>query len=243
MSALRGTLMHELSDKLSVCMTRDKTSDKIGIDWRNCHVPSMQDSQKAKLRSLLNVRSMMRSHELREAGISAQTIARAVEKGEIERISRGVYQKRGAEVEENQILAEASMRAPKGVIALVSALAFHGLTDQMPRRVWMAIGTSDWAPVQSYPPLRMVRFTEAYLRQGIEYHAIAGLDVPVYSIPKTLADLFRNPKLIDRSVAVEGLRAALQQRKATPSAIAQAAKAGGAWKVMQPYLEALTSNG
>ncbi|MFJ6327623.1 MULTISPECIES: AbiEi antitoxin N-terminal domain-containing protein [unclassified Rhizobium] len=203
----------------------------------------MQDSQKAKLRSLLNVRSMMRSHELREAGISAQTIARAVEKGEIERISRGVYQKRGAEVEENQILAEASMRAPKGVIALVSALAFHGLTDQMPRRVWMAIGTSDWAPVQSYPPLRMVRFTEAYLRQGIEYHAIAGLDVPVYSIPKTLADLFRNPKLIDRSVAVEGLRAALQQRKATPSAVAQAAKAGGAWKVMQPYLEALTSNG
>jgi predicted transcriptional regulator of viral defense system len=186
---------------------------------------------------------MMHAHELREAGISAQTIARAVESGEVERISRGVYQKRGAEVEENQILAEAAMRVPKGVVALVSALAFHGLTDQMPRRVWMAIGTSDWAPVQSYPPLRMVRFTESYLRQGIEHHAIAGIDVPVYSIPKTLADLFRNPKLVDRSVAVEGLRAALQQRKVTPSAIAQAAKAGGAWKVMQPYLEALTSNG
>ena len=107
----------------------------------------------------------------------------------------------------------------------------------------MAIGASDWAPVQSYPPLRMVRFTEPYLRQGIERHVIAGIDVPIYSIPKTLADLFGNPNLVDRSVAVEGLRAALQQRKATPSAIAQAAKAGGAWKVMQPYLEALTSNG
>lgn len=206
-------------------------------------MPSAQVSQKEKLRSLLDARSMMHAHELRDAGISAQTIARAVESGEVERISRGVYQKRGAEVEENQILAEAAMRVPKGVVALVSALAFHGLTDQMPRRVWMAIGTSDWAPVQSYPPLRMVRFTESYLRQGIEHHAIAGIDVPVYSIPKTLADLFRNPQLVDRSVAVEGLRAALQQRKATPSAIAQAAKAGGAWKVMQPYLEALTSNG
>ncbi|WBU32336.1 AbiEi antitoxin N-terminal domain-containing protein [Rhodopseudomonas palustris] len=202
-----------------------------------------RDSQKAKLISLLETRSMMRAQDLREAGISAQTIARAVEAGEIDRISRGVYQKRGVEVEENQILAEALMRAPKGVIALVSALAFHGLTDQMPRRVWMAIGTSDWAPVQSYPPLRIVRFTQPYLRQGIEHHVIAGLDVPIYSIPKTLADLFRNPKLVDRSVAVEGLRAALQQRKATPSAIAHAAKAGGAWKVMQPYLEALTSNG
>jgi predicted transcriptional regulator of viral defense system len=204
---------------------------------------STQDSQKAKLKSLLDARSMMHAHELREAGINAQTIARAVESGEVERISRGVYQKRGAEVEENQILAEAAMRVPKGVVALVSALAFHGLTDQMPRRVWMAIGTSDWAPVQSYPPLRMVRFTKSYLHQGIEHHAVAGIDVPIYSIPKTLADLFRNPKLVDRSVAVEGLRAALQQRKATPSAIAEAAKAGGAWKVMQPYLEALTSNG
>lgn len=200
-------------------------------------------TQVERLRSLLDMRTMMRAQELRDAGISAQTIARAVEAGEIERIARGLYQKRDAEIEENQILAEAAMRVPKGVVALVSALAFHDLTDQMPRRIWMAIGKSDWAPVQAYPPIRTVRFAEAYLRQGIEYHEIAAVSVPVYSVPKTLADLFRNPKLVDRSVAVEGLRAALQQRKATPSAIAQSAQVGGAWKVMQPYLEALTSNG
>lgn len=204
---------------------------------------AMQDSQRGKLRSLLEARRMMRAQELRDAGISAQTIARAVENGEVERISRGVYQKSGAEIEENQTLAEAAMRVPNGVIALVSALAFHELTDQMPRRVWMAIGASDWQPVQSYPPLRIVRFTEPYLRQDIEHHMIAGVPVPIYSIPKTLADLFRNPRLVDRSVAVEGLRAALQQRKATPSAIAQGAKSGGAWTMMRPYLEALTSDG
>lgn len=200
-------------------------------------------TQAERLRSLLGARTMMRAQELRDAGISAQTIARAVEAGEIERIARGLYQKRDAEIEENQILAEAAMRVPKGVVALVSALAFHDLTDQIPRRIWMAIGKSDWAPVQAYPPIRTVRFTEAYLRQGVEHHEIADVSVPVYSVAKTLADLFRNPKLVDRSVAVEGLRAALLQRKATPSAIAQGAQAGGAWKVMQPYLEALTSNG
>ena len=206
-------------------------------------MPPASDSQRVQLRNLLDDRSMMRAQELREAGISAQTIARAVEAGEIERISRGVYQKSGSDIEENQILAEAAIRVPKGVIALVSALAFHGLTDQMPRRIWMAIGTSDWAPVQSYPPIRIVRFTERYLRQGVEHHVIAGLEVPIYSVSKTLADLIRNSKLVDRSVAVEGLRAAIEQRKVTPSAIAQGAKAGGAWKLMQPYLEALTSDG
>jgi predicted transcriptional regulator of viral defense system len=95
---------------------------------------------------------------------SPQTIARAVEAGEIERIGRGVYQKPDAEVAEDQILADAAFRVPKGVVAFVSALAFHDLTDQMPRRVWMAMGGSDWAPVQSYPPIRLVRFTDAYLR-------------------------------------------------------------------------------
>lgn len=114
-------------------------------------MPPTKDSQRIQLRNLLDSRSMMRAQELREAGISAQTIARAVETGEIERISRGVYQKRGSKIEENQILAEAAIRVPKGVIALVSALVFHGLTDQMPRRIWMAIGASDWAPVESYP--------------------------------------------------------------------------------------------
>jgi predicted transcriptional regulator of viral defense system len=200
-------------------------------------------SQRAKLRDLFATHTMMRAGELRAAGIGPQTIARAVEEGELERISRGLYQRRDADIEEHQILAEAATRVPKGVIALTSALAFHGLTDQMPRRIWMAIGPSDWSPVKSYPPLRIVRFTGRYLRQDVEHHMIAGVDVPVYSISKTLADAFRNPKLVDRSVAVEGLRAAIEQHKATPSAIAEGAKAGGAWKTMRPYLEALTANG
>lgn len=200
-------------------------------------------SQRGKLRDLFAAHTMMRAGELRAAGIDPQTIARAVEDGELERISRGLYQRRDAKIEEHQILAEAASRVPKGVIAMTSALAFHGLTDQMPRRIWMAIGPSDWSPVQSYPPLRIVRFTDRYLRQGVEHHVIAGVDVPIYSIPKTLADAFRNSRLVDRSVAVEGLRAAIEQRKATPGAIAEGAKAGGAWNTMRPYLEALTANG
>jgi len=109
-------------------------------------MPSAQSSQKTKLRFLLKARSMMHAHELREAGISAQTIARAVESGEVERISRGVYQKRDVEVEENQILAEAAMRVPKGVVALVSVLAFHGLTDQMPRSLGWRSGRAIGRP-------------------------------------------------------------------------------------------------
>jgi predicted transcriptional regulator of viral defense system len=126
---------------------------------------------------------------------------------------------------------------------MISALAYHGLTDQMPRKVWMAIGAKDWEPSIEYPPLRIVRFRSPYLEYGIERYVISGVDVPIYSIPKSLADAFRNPKLLDRSVAIECLRNAVTRRKVTPAAIAEAARDCGAWKRMQPYLETITSHG
>lgn len=200
-------------------------------------------SQRDKLKTLFEARAILRARELRAAGIAAETIARALDDGDIDRIARGLYQYGDADIDADQNLAEVATRVPKGVIAMVSALAYHGLTDQMPRRVWVAIGTSDWAPTTIHPPLKIVRFADKYLRQGVTHHKISGVDVPIYSVPKTLADLFRNPRLADRSVAIEGLRSALDQRKASPSEIAEAAVAGGAWKAMKPYMEALTAHG
>lgn len=200
-------------------------------------------SQREKLRTLVAGRTILRAQDLRNHGIAGTTIRRALDDGDLIRIGRGLYQDPEAEIDSDLTLAEIAKRIPKGVIAMVSALAWHGLTDQMPRKTWVAIGTSDWSPVPGSPPVRIVRFADKYLAQGVEHHTICGVDVPIYSVSKTLADLFRNGRLVDRSVAVEGLRAAVEQRKATPSAIAEAARAGGAWSIMRPYLEALTFNG
>jgi hypothetical protein len=38
-----------------------------------------------------------------------------------------------------QVLAEAAVLVPKGIVCLISALQFHQLTLQMPSSVWMAI--------------------------------------------------------------------------------------------------------
>ena len=202
-----------------------------------------EQTQRDRLHAVMATHTLVRARELRDVGIAGQTISRALENGEIDRIGRGLYARPDCDMDVDHALAETAKRIPQGVIAMVSALAYHGLTDQMPRKVWVAIGGSDWSPVPSYPPTRIVRFNTKYLRQGIETHSISGVEVPIYSIPKTLADMFRNGRMVDRSVAVEGLRAALDQRKATPGDIAEAAIQGGAWTIMRPYLEALTFNG
>lgn len=183
---------------------------------------------------------MARATELRKVGVTATTISRSVEKGEVIRVSRGLYQLPEAAIDASQTLVEASKRVPKGTICLVTALAYHGLTDQMPRQVWIAIGAKDWQPTVDYPPLRIVRFRSPYLEYGIEWHTISSIEVPIYSIAKSLADAFRNSKLLDQSVAIECLRNAITQGKTTPAEIARVASICGAWRRMRPYLEAVT---
>ncbi len=93
-------------------------------------------------------------------------------------------------------------------------------------------------------------FGPKVLDGGIQEHMIEGVPVRIYDPAKTIVDLFRYRQSAGRryqkspglNLAIEGLREGLRKRKATPSDIARYAIEGGVWKVMQPYLEAMTAN-
>jgi predicted transcriptional regulator of viral defense system len=199
-------------------------------------------SQRELAQALLRERGIMRLVELCEAGVTAATVSRMERAGEVIRLARGVYQLPDADLDPNHSLAEAAKRVPKGVVCLVSALAFHRLTDQLPPKVWMAIGPKDWAPRRNGAGIRIVRFTDSLLREGFQTHAIGGVPVKVFGVAKTVADCFRHRGKVGLSVAIEGLQEALRQRKATPADIARQAEKGGVSTVIRPYLEALTAN-
>lgn len=200
-------------------------------------------SQREIALDLLETHGIMRLVELRAAGVTAATVGRMERDGAVVRLARGLYQLPDAELDAHHSLAEAAKRVPRGVICLVSALAFHGITDQLPRKVWMAIRRSDWTPKSGDLPIRVVRFSDDLLSQGVEAHVIEGVSVKVFGVAKTVADCFRHRGRIGLAVALEGLQEALRQRKATPAEIARAADAGGVATVVRPYLEALTANG
>ena len=85
-------------------------------------MPPEQGTQRDTLRELFGAQPILRARDLRQAGVAPQTIARAVEDGEIERISRGLYQYADADNDADQALAEIAKKIPKGVIAMLSAL-------------------------------------------------------------------------------------------------------------------------
>ncbi len=200
-------------------------------------------TQRDQATDLLRNQCIVRLSEFRDAGITAATISRMVEDGDVVRLARGLYQLPDAPLDANHTLAEAAKRVPKGVVCLVSALAFHELTDQLPRAVWMAIGTKDWAPKEGRPPIHIVRFTDALLSDNVIKVQIEGVPVKIFGVAKTIADCFRHRRTVGQSVALEGLQEALRQRKATPAEIARHAERGGVATVIRPYLEALTANG
>lgn len=197
-------------------------------------------SQPEKALALLRRSGLTRLSEFRQAGITAATISRLEAAGTITRLARGLYQLPDADVDANHTLAEAAKLVPKGVICLTSALAYHGLTDQIPARVWLAIGPKDWRPRRTYPPMRFAHYSSEQLGTGVTRHRIDGVSVPIFSPAKTVADMFRYRSTVGLRVAIEGLREAIRQRKATQGEIARYATEGGVWRVMEPYVGALS---
>lgn len=115
-------------------------------------------SHRERVVDMLADRGMARLSELIDGGVTATSVARLEREGVIVRLGRGLYQLPDAPVDAHHTLAEAAKLVPRGVVCLVSALAFHNLTDKLPSKVWLAIAPKDWKPRIAHPPIRFVRF-------------------------------------------------------------------------------------
>ncbi len=180
--------------------------------------------------------TVIRPRDVASAGVTRAEIARLVEAGTLERVGRGLYVPAGANVTEHHTLVE---RVPKGIVCLLSALQFHGLTTQTPHEVWLAIDVKARKPTTDWPPLRIVRFSGRALAYGVEPHVIEGVEVSVTSKEKTVADCFKYRNKIGLDVALEALREYVRGKRRSIDALMRAADACRVTNVLRPYLEAI----
>jgi hypothetical protein len=82
-----------------------------------------------------------------------------------------------------------------------------------------------------------VRFVGKAYSRGIENHVIGGIPVKVYSVAKTVADLFRFRNKVGLDIAMEALREAIRTKKASRDEIRTMAQLRGVYKLMRPYME------
>ena len=182
---------------------------------------------------------ILRPQDLDAHGIPRKYLNRLYHQGFLSRVGRGLYVSENAVPMENRTLAEVCKRVPSGIICLLSALQFHGLTTQMPSQVWLAIDRKAWRPKEAQLPIRIIRFSGPALVEGTEEHSIEGVTVKVYGPAKTVADCFKYRNKIGLDVALEALRDCRAQRKCTNDELWRYAKICRVANVMRPYLEAI----
>lgn len=190
--------------------------------------------------ALARRRGVLRTGDVTRRGIAPVYLRRLEEQGVLVRSARGLYRLADSDVTEHHDLAAAAKRVPHGVVCLLSALSFHGLTTQLPVEVWLAIDRTARRPKTERPPMRVVRMSGRALTEGVESHRIEGVPVRVFNVPKTVADCFKYRNKIGLDVALEALREAWRDRRVTVDDLEPCSRICRVSRVIQPYLQMLS---
>src|SRR5947209_10198506 len=124
---------------------------------------------------------LLRMAEAVRAGVHRRTLYALRDAGILEQLSRGLYRLADSPPLGNPDLVTVARRVPRGVICLISALAFYDLTTQVPHEVYLAVPRASAPPRLDYPPVRIFRFGTRAYAAGVETHAIDGTTVRIYS--------------------------------------------------------------
>ena len=198
-------------------------------------------TQEQQALALIRQRGLLRARDVAAAGVPTALLTRLVRAGRLQRVGRGLYALPDASLDAHRSLAEVALRAPRGVICLLSALRVHEIGTQAPFEVWLALPQGVNPPRQTGPSLRVVRMSGAAMTEGIETRIIDGVTVPVFCAAKTVADCFKFRNKVGLDVALEALREAWRQRKLSMDVLWHYAEVNRMSRVMRPYIEALTA--
>lgn len=172
-------------------------------------------------------------------GIHPRTLYELRDRGVLVQLSRGVYQLAERDSLSHPDFVIVAKRCPRAVVCLVSALAFHELTTQIPHEIAIALPQGSETPCIEHPPISVHRFSPESFAAGIERHKLDGVPVRIYSVEKTLADCFKFRNKIGMDVVLEALKLYQGRGRFDASALLHYARICRVKKVMTPYLEAL----
>ena len=81
----------------------------------------------------------MRARDLYRSGMHPETLSRALERGLLLKIGRGLYARKDFSADFERQIMLACKRVPNGIVCLKSAVRFHGLLPLDSASIWMAI--------------------------------------------------------------------------------------------------------
>ncbi|HEY2683775.1 MAG TPA: type IV toxin-antitoxin system AbiEi family antitoxin domain-containing protein [Steroidobacteraceae bacterium] len=182
----------------------------------------------------------LRTREALEYGIHPATLYFLRDAGRITVLARGLY-KLADELESgNPDLAVVAARAPNAAICLVSALAFHDITTQIPAAVQLAVPRGAYSKIKLDPlPVRVFRFDPKTFEIGLEFHNLGSARARIYNPARAIVDSFKFRNKLGLDIALEALRLSRERKKVSNKDLLYYARLLRVERVLQPYLMAL----
>lgn len=147
---------------------------------------------------------MVTSRMVQEKGIARQYLKQLVDKGQLERITRGIYLLPHAWEDE---LEQIQLRFKKGIYSRETALFLHDLTDRTPIMYTMTFPSDYNLTTVKKEGILATRNKKEFYDQGIEeVLSPAGNIVKTYSVEKTLCDILRPRSGVEIGVIAEAFK-------------------------------------
>lgn len=180
---------------------------------------------------------ILRTSKAIDLGIHPRILYRMRDSGILDQLARGVYRLSDLPPLTDPDLVTVATKIPDGVVCLISALAYHELTTQIPAEISIALKANSRVPALSYPPIRTYWYSKSAYAAGVERHKIDDVDVKIYSIEKTIADCFKFRNRIGMDTVLEALSFYFERRKPKFKELMQYARICRVEKIIRPYLE------
>lgn len=138
------------------------------------------------------------------AHVSERQLRRLVAEGRITALARGLYAKGEGLGDED--LIEIAARSPHATLCMRSALTRHGLIDDIPGEIDIAIPRGSWTP-RTTAPVRWRHFDPDTFEIGRDLLDIGGgRSMGLYSAERSIIDAFRLRHIDGSDLANEALK-------------------------------------
>jgi len=179
------------------------------------------------------------TREITGSGIHNIYLNELLEKGEIERIKRGLYRWVDMKGNTGSSLVDVAMAIPNGVICLLSALAHHNLTTHKPWEVSVAVNRKSRVKLPDYPPVKLYYFSPKIFAVGIEKIKIGSHEVRIYAKEKTICDCIKYRKKLGKDIIKEMIIEYIRSHNRNLELLMKYADICGVTKQIETYIEVL----
>ncbi len=187
----------------------------------------------------MSERQFFSINELLDSGLSYYKIAKLVKAGKLVKLNNKMYENISYEGETSDF-AIARVYAPKGMVCMMSAARYYGLTTYLPDGVDMAIGRDmKISTLPKWPQINVWYFPEKRYRAGITTQSDNACEFPIYDIEKTVVDIlyYRNRVGIEETRDV--LKSFLARENRDLIKLHRYAESLGCRKILETYMEVL----